>query len=72
MAWNVTGKMQVDILHRHHLCIAAACCAALYTEYRSEGGLAERYHNVLADLAHNPSARPTLVGRLSFAGGRRR
>ena len=49
---EVAGEMKVDILHRHNLCVSAACCSALYTEYRSKGRLTKRYHNVLAKLLH--------------------
>ena len=33
---DITGEMQVDVLHRHDLCIAAAGCAALNAEHRSQ------------------------------------
>ena len=36
---KIAGKMKVDILHRHHLRIAAAGRAALNAEDRSQGGL---------------------------------
>ena len=39
---DIPGKMQVDLLHRQHLRIAAARSAALQAEYRPEGGLPQR------------------------------
>ena len=49
---EVTSEVQVDILHRNDLCISAACCSALYAEYRSEGRLTKRYHNIFTKLLH--------------------
>ena len=49
---EIAGEMQVDILHRDNLCIAAACRTALDAEYRSEGRFPQRNHDVLADSAH--------------------
>ena len=49
---EVTCEVKVDILHRNYLCIAAACCTALNTEYRSERWLTESYHNALAEPLH--------------------
>ena len=47
--------MKVDVFHRNYLCISAACCAALNTEYRSEGWLTKCYHNVLSKFLHSIS-----------------
>ena len=49
---EVTGEVKVDVFHRNNLCISAACSAALYTKYRSQGWLTECYHNVFAKLLH--------------------
>ena len=37
---EIAGEMQVDVLHRHHLRIAAARRAALHAEHRTQRGLA--------------------------------
>ena len=63
---EVTGKVQVDILHRNNLCISAACCSALYAEYRSEGRLTKRYHNIFTKLLHT-ICQTYRCGRLSFS-----
>ena len=52
---EVTCKMKVDVFHRNYLCISAACCTALNTEYRSERWLTKCYHNALAKLLHTIS-----------------
>ncbi len=49
---EVTGKVKVDVLHGNNLCIAAACCSALYTEHGSKGWLTKRNHDLLAELLH--------------------
>ena len=49
---EVACEMQVDVFHGDYLCVAAACSAALNAEYRPQGGLAQSYHNVLAELLH--------------------
>ena len=47
---EVACEVQVNVLHGNDLRIAAACGAALDAEDRSEGGLAERHHDLLAKL----------------------
>ena len=47
---QVTGKVEVDILHGHHLGIAAAGRAALYAEHGPERGLAQRHDGAAAYL----------------------
>src|SRR5262245_12139951 len=42
--------MQVDVLHRHHLRVAAAGRAALHAEHRPEGRLAQADDRLLADV----------------------
>ena len=49
---EVAGEVQVDVLHRHDLGIAAAGSSALDAEDGPQGGLAQRDDHVLADLAH--------------------
>ena len=49
---EVAGEVKIDILHRNYLCVSAACCSALYAEYRSQGRLTKGYHNLLANLLH--------------------
>ena len=46
---EITGKMQVDVLHGDYLGIAAAGSAALYAKDRSEGGLSESHHHMFPD-----------------------
>jgi hypothetical protein len=47
---DVTGKVQIEILHRHDLAVTAAGGAALYAKYRAHGGLAHRHRRRLADV----------------------
>ena len=46
---EITGKMQVDVLHGDYLGIAAAGSAALYAKDGSEGGLSESHHHMFPD-----------------------
>ena len=64
---EVTCEMKVDIFHRNYLCITAACCSTLYTEYRSEGWLTESYHYVFAEFLHTICKTYGCCG-LSFTG----
>ena len=57
---HVAGEVQVDVLHRHDLRIAAAGRAALDAEHRAERRLTQRDHGLFAELCH----------RLSEADGR--
>ena len=59
---DVAGEVEVDVLHRHHLCVAAAGCAALHAEDRAEGGFTEAEHGLFAYGVHG-------VGQ-THAGGR--
>ena len=47
---DVTGEMQVDILHWDNLCIAAACSTALDAEYRTQGRLTQGNDGAFAHL----------------------
>ena len=64
---EVTGEVEVDVLHGHHLGVSAACGPALHAEDRPEGGLAQADHRVLADAAQ-AIAEADRRGRLAFAG----
>ena len=46
---EIAGEMKVDVLHRHHLGIAAAGGAALHAEARPERRLARAADRLLAD-----------------------
>jgi hypothetical protein len=48
---EVAGEVQVDVLHRHDLRVAAAGRPALHAENRAEARLAQADHGVLADAA---------------------
>ena len=50
MACQIAGKVQVDILHGHHLCVAAAGSAALYAHAGPQGRLTQAGNRILAHL----------------------
>ena len=58
---DVAGEVEVDVLHRHHLCVAAAGCAALHAEDGAEGGFTEAEHGFFAYGVHG-------IGQ-TYAGG---
>ena len=66
---HIAGEVQVDVLHRHHLRIAAACRPALDPEHRAERRLPQRDNRLFADLLHR-LAKPHRGGGLAFARGR--
>ena len=68
---HVAGEMEVDVLHRHDLGVAAAGGAALHAETGAERGLPQADRRVPAD-AVQPVAEADRGGRLAFARGRRR
>ena len=45
---DVAGQVQVEVLHRHHLAVAAAGRTAFDAEGRPLRGLADRRHYFLA------------------------
>ena len=45
---HIPGEVQVDVLHRDNLRIAAARSPALDAENRAEGGLAQGQHGLFA------------------------
>ena len=71
---EVAGKVEVDVLHRNDLSIAAAGCAALDAEHRAQGGLAQSDQNIFAQLLHavgqaDSGGRLALTGRGGVDGG---
>ena len=68
---KISGEMKINVLHRHHLGITAACCAAFNAEYRAERRLTKCDGYTLADSFQ--SVRKTDGGcRFSLAGRRGR
>ena len=67
---EVTGEVQVDVFHRHHLRVAAAGRAALDTEHRAERRFAQADHRLLADTVKG-IAQAHGRRRLAFTGRRR-
>ena len=59
---QVPGEVQVDVLHGHHLCVAAAGCAALDAEHGAQAGLAQAEHGLFAQGVHG-------VGQAHAGGG---
>ena len=47
---HITGEVQVELLHRNHLAVAATCSAALDAENRSETWLSNRDGGAVANL----------------------
>ena len=67
---EVAGEVEVDLLHRHDLGIAAAGRAALHAEARAERGLAQADHRLLADAVEAVAEADGGRG-LALAGRRR-
>ena len=67
---EVTREVEVDVLHRNDLGIAAAGRATLHAEAGAEGRLAQRHHGSSAD-AVEAVAKANRRRRLAFAGRRR-
>ena len=59
---QVTGKVEVDILHGHHLGITAAGRAALDTEHGAKAGLTQAEHGLFAQSVHG-------IGQAHAGGG---
>ncbi len=66
---EVTGEMEVDVFHRHHLRVTAAGRAALDTEAGAERGLAQADDGLAADAIEG-IAEADRGRRLAFSGGR--
>ena len=49
---EVSGEVEIDLIHRQHLGVATTGSTALDAEDRTEGGLAEGDDRLLADLIH--------------------
>ena len=64
---KVPGEVEIDVLHRHHLGIAAAGGAALDAEHRPQGGLPQGHHGISADPPQ-PVRQPYRSGGLAFPG----
>ena len=67
---EVAGEMEVDVLHRHDLRVAAAGRAALHPEAGPERRLADADHRLLADVVQR-IAKPDRGRGLALAGRRR-
>ena len=67
---HITGKVQVNILHRDNLRVAAACCAAFNTEDWSERRLPQCQNRLFADFVHCLS-QPDADRRFSLSCGSR-
>ena len=65
---EVAGEVKIDVLHGHHLGIAAAGGAALDTEHGAERGLPQGHQGVLAQAAHGVRQAHG-GGGLALAGG---
>ena len=68
---DVAGEVEVDVLHRQHLAVAATGAAALDAEDRSQGGLPDGHRGAHAD-AVEPLGQPDRGGGLALAERRRR
>jgi len=66
MAWK-SGEVEVDLLHRDHLCVATAGGTTLHAEGRAERGLADAHHRPAAD-AVEPVDETDRGGRLALPG----
>ena len=67
---EIAGEMEVDVLHRHDLRIAAAGGAALHAKARPEARLAQADDRLLADMVERV-AEPDRRRGLALAGRRR-
>ena len=67
---HIAGEVQVDVLHRDDLRVAAACRAALDAEYRTEGRLTQCDHGLLAHLVERLTETDRRGG-LALTGRRR-
>ena len=59
---QIAGKVQVDVLHGHHLCVAAAGSTALDAEHRAKAGLTQAEHGLFAQSVHG-------IGQAHAGGG---
>ena len=66
---DVAGQVEVEVLHRDDLAVAAAGRAALDPEDRSEGRLADVQTDARWPIRFSPCARPTVVVDLPSPSG---
>ena len=59
---QVASEVQVDVLHGHHLGVAAAGRAALYAEHGAQAGLTQAEHGLFAQGIH-------CIGQAHAGGG---
>ena len=59
---QIAGKVQVDVLHGYHLCVAAAGSTALDAEHRAKAGLTQAEHGLFAQSVHG-------IGQTHAGGG---
>ena len=52
---EVTGEVQVDLLHRKHLSVATTGSTALHTEARAERGLTQCDDRLMPEAVHTES-----------------
>ena len=64
---NVTRQVQVEVLHRDHLAVATAGCAAFNAKGRSLAGLANAGHNPVAQMRTQCLAQPHCSGGFTLA-----
>ena len=50
---EVSRKMQIDLLHRKHLCISPTRCSSLHAEARTERRLAQSDNRLLSDFVQS-------------------
>src|SRR5215469_10694629 len=67
---KIAGEVQVDVLHRYDLGVAAAGSAALHAERWAERRLTDAQHRLLADVVERVG-KPDRGGGLALAGRRR-
>ena len=67
---EVAREVEIDLLHRQHLRIAATCCTALHSEARPQRGFSQGHCSVLADLIQSQCQTDTDRG-LADTGFRR-
>ena len=66
---EVASEVQVDVLHRHHLRIAAACGTAFHAKYRTQRGFTQTDNGFPANVVQC-IAQAHGGGGLALAGGR--
>ena len=66
---HVAGEVEVDVLHRHHLRIAAAGGAALDAEHGAERRLPQRQHRACGRSSRTPASATTEVVVFPSPGG---